>query len=472
MPPPQKAGRLLPLHLAIMERFMMLDDRPGFPMTFVIELTLAGQIDKSAWEEALVRALEHQPLLTSVLGQAKGGKTCWVATEHPYPRCNWATEGVPIERPTPKESFDLTKEPGLRVWIRQGPERAVVSLQFHHACSDGIGAYRFIGELLAAYGILVEGPEKHAMSELDPLLLRGRQRRALGCETPTAWSRARKAIAYALRLYWGSPVTLATPKAGSPNTPDPAFPGYATRSLDRDTHQRLRNVAAAGGAVVNDLLIRDLFLTIERWQKLHGPGSPRARLGIMMATDLRGSEDLSMPATNMVGYSFLRFAASECEQSAPLLDKVVKATNRIKHERAGSTFLETMLGATSVPGLLSFMTPTWWSLATIIFSNVSDPSRRFTSKLPRSGGKVRAGNLLLEDITGIPPYRPGSRATLSIFQYDRRLTVCLRCDPKVFRYRDAEELLDLYVDQLRASAAPPESASAKPPLDHSDKEGR
>jgi hypothetical protein len=59
----------------------------------------------------------------------------------------------------------------------------------------------------------------------------------------------------------------------------------------------------------------------------------------------------------------------------------------------------------------------------------------------------------LEEITGVPPLRRNTRATFSISQYNRRLAVSLRCDPQLFRVEDTANLLDLYVAQLRESAA-------------------
>ncbi len=126
-------------------------------------------------------------------------------------------------------------------------------------------------------------------------------------------------------------------------------------------------------------------------------------------------------------------------------------TASIKQLRSGANFLETLLTADFVPGLLSFVLPTRWSLCTAVLSNVGDPSRRFTAKLPRKGGRVHAGNLVLEDITGVPPYRPKTRVTISVFQYDRRLTLCLRCDPHLYRLEEAEQLLRAYVEQLQTS---------------------
>jgi hypothetical protein len=88
----------------------------------------------------------------------------------------------------------------------------------------------------------------------------------------------------------------------------------------------------------------------------------------------------------------------------------------------------------------------------VVLSNTADPSRRFTGRFPRQAGRICCGNLVLEDITGIPPLRPKTRASFAISQYDRRLTLCLRCDPRHFRLSDTAELLQMYSQQLRQSA--------------------
>jgi len=342
----------------------------------------------------------------------------------------------------------------LRVWVRQGSERAVVTLQFHHACTDGIGAYRFIGELLAAYGILIEGPTRHALSDLDVGLLRGRQMRALGREVPFGLRTTWRAIRYARGVFRNRPVPLALPSSPPPREglAEPSFPGFCTFSLDHALHQRLRDVASQKGVMLNDLLLRDLFLTLRQWDPPRTGWFGQPRLRIMMPTDLRETDDLAMPAANMVGYSFLTRQARECVSSDELLLGIGAETSRIKRQRAGADFLEALLTADYVPGLLNWIVPTRWCLSTAVLSNVADPSRRFTCRLPRKGGRAHAGNLVLEDVTGVPPCRPLTRASVSIFQYDRRLTVCLRCDPQLYRLEDSERLLKLYVDQLTHSS--------------------
>ncbi len=443
----------LPLHLTTLEKFFLLEDRPGFPMTFVIQLSLAGQVDPSAWEQALCTVLEYQPLLSAHIGRGKGGQQCWVNSDKPVPACTWGDLDRPMACPNQSEHIDLARETGLRVWVQQGAERAVVTLQFHHACTDGIGAYRFIGEVLAAYGLLMEGPEHYALTEIRGDLLRGRFQRALGRHVPSGMRTTLRALRYGYDLYRKRPATLAAPTTPSMGRrAETAFPGYCSYSFDAATHQRLRKVAARHGVMLNDLLMRDLFLTLREWERPHHWRFAHPQLRVMMPTNLRDTEDCAMPASSMVGYTFATRTIADCASPDELLHGIGAETARIKHQRSGADFLETLLVADHLPGLLSYVIPTHWSLCTAVLSNVADPSRRFTAKLPRAGGRVRAGNLVLEDITGVPPYRPKTRTAVSIFQYDRRLTICLRCDPQLYRLQDAERLLKMYADQLRLSA--------------------
>ena len=58
------------------------------------------------------------------------------------------------------------------------------------------------------------------------------------------------------------------------------------------------------------------------------------------------------------------------------------------------------------------------------------------------------GDVVLEEITGAPPQRYKTQATLSAFAYNRQLTLSLRCDPFSFAPEDTQEFLNLYAAQL------------------------
>ena len=167
----------------------------------------------------------------------------------------------------------------------------------------------------------------------------------------------------------------------------------------------------------NDLLLRDLFLTLARWND--GVGRSARWLRIMMPTDLREGQDIEMPAANLTSYIFLTRRASECRSPDSLLQTVRQDTTLVKNQRLGTVFMDTLYAASHVPGLLPFALRRNLCLATAVLSNSADPSRRFTPRFSRQAGLLVCGNLILEDISGVPPLRRKTRATFSISQYAR-----------------------------------------------------
>ena len=235
------------------------------------------------------------------------------------------------------------------------------------------------------------------------------------------------------------------------------FPGFLSFSFARDEHQKLRDAANSRGVTPNDLLLRDLFLTLEDWNRLQGSTMlrrllKRPWLRVMMPTDLRSGDDYEMPAANLTGYTFLARTIRDCSLPSELLQSIRNETAMIKHRRSGTAFMDLVFVASQTPGLLRFFLSRNRCLATAVHSNAADPSRRFTAQLPRKLGQVVCGDLVLEEITGVPPLRAKTRATFSISQYNRRLAISLRCDPNLFRLKDTASLLGLYVERLRKSA--------------------
>lgn len=443
--------RLFPLHLAPIESFMLADDQADYPMTFVVELTLTGQLHPPSWRAAVGEALERHPLLQAVVEPGKGGLPCWRAAADRAPLVDIGPEGAALDLPC-GERLDLSRDVGLRVWVRQGPERVRVLLQFHHACADGTGAYRFIGDLLAAYGRRTAGTkEPPELVPMRPELLRQRARRAVAVAPLGARRLTPLALRQAWRILVPRPASLAAPCRPQTTIPrSDSFPGFVSLSLARDEHQRFRDAAGRAGVTPNDLLLRDLFLALARWNEEADHAGRWLR--VMMPTDLREGEDIEMPCTNLTSYVFLTRRSAACRRPDALLHSIASETARVKRERLGTVFMDTIHGATHLRGLMPFLLRRNLCLATAVLSNAADPSRRFTARFPRRAGRLVCGNLLLEDITGVPPLRCQTRATFSISQYERRLTVSLRCDPYLFRRADTAAVLDRYVGRIRASA--------------------
>ena len=140
--------RLFPLYFSPIESLFIADDRPDYPMAFIVQMTFSGNVNRAAFDEALPIALARHPLLKSHRQLAKKGLPCWMPASETMPIVDWGNEGDSVHLPH-GESINLEKEVGLRIWIREGYGSTVMTMQFHHSCCDGIGGYRFIGDLLS-----------------------------------------------------------------------------------------------------------------------------------------------------------------------------------------------------------------------------------------------------------------------------------------------------------------------------------
>ena len=173
----------------------------------------------------------------------------------------------------------------------------------------------------------------------------------------------------------------------------------------------------------------------------------------MMPVCLREGADCRTPASNIIGYAFITRHSAQLHDPRRHLQDIRNETAQIKHRHMAKRFVDTIAAAATIPGLLSSVVRLPRTLATVVFSNLGDPTRRFTARFPQAEGRLVCGNLILEDITGIPPMRPRTRATFLILSYNSRLTINLRCDPQRFTSTDTQRLLSLYTARLLKTAA-------------------
>jgi hypothetical protein len=444
---------------------MEADDRLHHPMTFVIELRLSGRIDREAFQTALSDALLRHPFLRALVQRRKKNQLCWVSGGGLGPRVDWSDDDRPIELPAEGEPIDLDSEVGLRVWVRRLRDESKLTLQFHHACCDGVGAYRFIGDLLAIYGGLTAA-DGAALPSLDPLDVTRLRTRSRGVLDEALSGRnfrlARRAIPQGLEILSARPTEMATARKETGARLSP-FPSIHSVTFERAAHDQLRDAAMREGAMLNDLLLAELFLSLRDWN-VRRTGSAGRKYRLMMPTDLRTTDDYETPAVNKVAYTFLNRTPRELEQPSELLQSIRRETLEIKNEQRGMRFANMLAGGFAVKGLMQLLLSFPFCMATAILSNVGDPSRRFTAHFPRSKGRIVCGNLVLEEITGAPPLRRKTRATVSAFAYNRRLTLSVRCDPFTFTPADTREFLDLYAGRLHNHLAAPASAAPAPEL--------
>lgn len=445
--PRLKAPRHFSSHLAPIDKFLLDDERPGYPMTFVIQMECRGVVQPEAFEEALEEARRRHPLLCSLVGVGRRGMLSWVDGGELRPAVDWGAWDEPLD--CPREAIDLSAEIGLRIWVRQAAERALVVMQFHHAATDGTGAFRFIGDLLAIYDQRLGG-ERSQLLPLEPSLLRERRGRMADAY---ARGSARELLAAGGSLLTGVFARRAAMLAEPAEHAAGEFPGIETHTFTPGETRGLRAAADRANAMLNDLLIARLLIALRDWNIQRSGRPPRRPLRVMMPVDLRESRETEMPAANMVGYTFLTRHARGCLGERALLESIRDETTRIKHHHLGKRFIDAISAAERFPWLVPWLLRRHWCLATALLTNNGDPARRITARLPREGGLLTSGGLIVERFSGVPPLRRKTRAALAAMIYAKRLTLSLRCDPAVFGPEQTRNVLQLYVERLLASAA-------------------
>ena len=101
------------------------------------------------------------------------------------------------------------------------------------------------------------------------------------------------------------PAVVAVKQANHPadTVQEGPRPHFLVQQLSQDETTALSAVASGQSIMLNELLIRDLFLALGRWNEEGGESSRPIR--ILVPTNLRTRKDFRMPAANVFSYVFL-----------------------------------------------------------------------------------------------------------------------------------------------------------------------
>ena len=438
------------LKLVAFERYLLADDRPSHPMTFRIKLRFSGRFDASAFRNAVEEAIGRHPLLHAHLSGNWLSRLRWV----PAPDVSTYLDMAGLEDPLTFpgcEQIDLGVESGVRIWVRTSQDATDMRFQFHHACCDGIGAYRLVEDLLCAYDQAVyPHANRSEYRPLDAKLLVRRTHFGL------SWTRL------LLRLpqeFWGMvvgtinflvrrPVEILTPHKPTLSEEDRLrLVDYPARTLDERT---VRDAAKDANVTLNDLIMRDLFLAVQEWNGRHDPVSAGRTIRIMIPVDLRGPGDEQMPAANVVGMVFLDRRLSIVPDVRRLLKSISWGMRVIKAGRFALAFVRMCGLVELIPGAMRLLAGRNRCHATTVLSNGGRPLE--AGKFLRRDGKILTGDLVLETVESAPPGRPGTTATFSCLSYAGQFKLILNYDRNCFTPRAAQALLDTVAGQIQETS--------------------
>ncbi len=497
---------LFPLTLTAFENYMLADDRADQPMCFFLQLSFWGSLEQAAFRAAVSKTVSRHPLFHALV-QDVNGQPSWVGAKNTLPQITWDDEptltsghsriggeatstGVAVHgpregdrhifpgttlgnHPTTRDTFlefagkmsqsparerlpagylDLSREVGIRLFVTHTDGQARVLFQFHHACTDGIGAVRFIEDLLAIYTSEQSddaGPPR--LAPVNSATLRDRGRHGLGLlgrllRLPID-SLAALGIA---QFFFNRPRAIETPNAPRSFNALRAQPTFVSRRVSQEQLRGLRSTAKEEGVTVNDLLVRDLMLSIDAWNARHNPTARGGCTRITVPVNLRQPVDATLPSTNAVSMVFVDRRVKDGTNPRRLLKSIRRDTFFVKTFRLALVFTWIIELLQAIRGGFAWMLGGEGCLATAVLSNLGVQF----DDLPLGylGDRVIVGDALLDKVDFLPPIRRGTNASLGVVTYAGELMISLQYEPCVLSTLVADDLLRLFDDQLAITA--------------------
>ncbi|MCA9050248.1 MAG: hypothetical protein KDA89_16045 [Planctomycetaceae bacterium] len=447
---------LFPMPLTAFEQYMFMDDHPKYPVTFFMQFRLQGRLNLPALVEAYQTAILRHPLLCSRVERCSG-RYCWV----------WSPESVALAELNPDvwrtakpwlQPINLRAETGVRAWGEVTDKETEITLQFHHACCDGIGASQFLEDIAVCYArrTTVAGP----LPELRPLRPEALLTRAdpaprrLGRLGGALVRRLSKMVGDTLDFLFLQWKEVLRPMSGNAIPTEAGEFNLQSEYLDRAATRRLRTAARRANVTLNDILTRDLMKTMEEWNRESG-GARRGRLiCVLIPASLRGPADDQLPAANVIGYLLLRRRRKEMRDSRQLLTKLSEEMAEYLTAQYGWMFVQALHNVRRIPFLiaLSARALKYRCMSTAVLSHMGNRLNSVSSRFRTDGEVIHVGNMTLGEIRCVPPMRYGTNAAAATYIVGGRLMINLRCDPATFGVQQTRQLLERFAARLRQSA--------------------
>jgi hypothetical protein len=442
---------LFPLAVSPFEHYMLADDRPEYPMTFFLRLRFRGRFDRARFHGALAETLQGHPLLTArITGQAtcRTSRLSWVGTKNAAPWIDWQPAGIPLSFPAGQQHLDLSTEAGLRLWLREDADTTELTAQLHHACCDGLGTVHFIETLLERY----EYPEsplrtvtrdelhngRHPKSDTDPARRRGRI------------ERLRRIVSGVRRFYSNRPVPLARPESNGRGAPGHVTgPALISRHFTSAESDALRRAARRDNVSASSLLLRDLMLALDDWNREHSKDKQGRRLRIVVPINLRDGIRSRTTAFNATSLRFVDRGPAELGDPVRLLHGLHEQMQATAEIRRSPNLLKAIRLLGKFPYALSARMRTDRCLGSAVFSHVGILFAG--SPLLDSDRKLSGRDFVLETVEAAPPVRPQTLASFAAMNYANGLTISLCYDAHCLTPAHDAQLLATYADRILRS---------------------
>jgi hypothetical protein len=314
-----------------------------------------------------------------------------------------------------------------------------------------VGAFDFASDLLTAYANVLAGTNRYRFKPLNVGRLPGRGALPLGGWQLFRWAVRRLPSVPALwRWFRRKPAPLIPHRPSFEETAPPlAFPEACVHHFCREESAALAALAQGSETSLNSFLARDLILALDHWRGQNNlPAGDCLRL--MLPISMRSPGDRRMPAANVVSTAYLDHFPADEPDDDHLLHRIHRLMEDIKHDNLGLAWLLALR-------LLERMPRAWGKarrsrrrcMYSALFTNIGPVLA--ASPLPRADRHLVVGDTVLEEVEFLPVTRPLQCLGVAVTSYAGRMSVGMRYDSRVLKADQVQQIMNTYVDRLRAS---------------------
>lgn len=461
-----------PIPLTAFEEFFLLNDRPGSPSTFIIQIRFISPLDKEVSAIAVRKANQNHPLSRCKI-EIRRGKPSWVPCEQ-EPKIQWRNV-EPVPGSDVNNFLDITAGPPIQIFGCNGTGSPSATLVFlvHHVAFDGLGFFQWLADWVHAYrttsGQRTTSPEAvlHAdcsitekeQNRMDRELAK-RCRPGLGIWNsirllPAQW----KSVRAAFQVLKRKAIPLNTPRewqATNQTTPQPQLDcdqSILFLKFDREETSRLSSMARRLGTTVNRLAIRDLFVAINSWQLKNQVDRKGTHFRLMVPVNERTENHGDMTACNHCTIINLDRTPEELSDAEKLLASINRELNVVRIWKLSLNFWRALSVFRRLPGGLAKICNDEVS-ATALITNVGQPLRGFRLPDSLSGDQGEQAknskhqNLELSGYDIMATLSQGVIAAFCLYYFDGCLTISQTFDKQQLKTVEAQELLDQFRDRF------------------------
>ncbi|MGB4712134.1 MAG: hypothetical protein WBH50_13245 [Fuerstiella sp.] len=426
--------------LSHIETYLYRDNRPSHPLDFFVQLELEGDFCPERFQAAIGRTLPFHPLLQARVSEA-GRQLKWClrdsAAEISFQE--QADSGTVA-------AINIQQNAGLKCWFSRSQPGTVVTFQFHHAATDGLGAFGFIEDVLRCYSsdeTCLEKWEPRSVSRL-------KERHWCGYEKDSILSMVRrqaKAL-YASREFSGRefvPVKQHQLATGD-DAPADSYPHFLSHQFSQEETQAMDALARRLSVSRNTLLLRNAFVAVDQFRQNLDEYSANDWMRIAVPGNVRfGKTNDNIPAANLFSMTFPAFSGLQISDHTALLQQIQQNMTASRRDYYLPTFLLALKAMTKIPGAMERTVKANKCMATFLLTNVGCPLQDFSSATCRDSTQHL---LVVANVQLIPPMRPFQTISLAVMEHNQRQNVTMSYDARVHSQDEVQQMMNNLVQQF------------------------